>query len=647
LSRTAEQSLIEGARSAFASRSWEESYKLLTQAAELGPDDLERLAESAWWTGRLEDSITARQKAYSAYLSSGQTRKAAYCAVSLAVDYMGKLAHSMGKGWMKRAERLLENDTDCPEYGWLLQVRAYVALSSGEYERALDCAQQLLELGAKFAEPDLLAYGVMAQGRVKLAGGEVDQGLELLDEAILAAVSGELSPKATGLVYCMAIVATASLRDYRRAGEWTEAAKRWCERQSISGFPGTCRVHRAQIMHLRGAWAEAEQDVRLALNELKDFNLTSAGEGFDELGEIRLRMGDLKGAGEAFRQAEALGIQPGSGAALLRLAEGDVTGAATAIKRALAEEVRGPLHRFPFLAAQAEIALAAGDYALAESASQELDQIAAAYGTSALLAAAAAIRGTLQAILGDPQSAVSTLREALRFWKEADIPYETARTRVRLSKAYELAGEPEVAAQELEVARSAFQRLGAALDLRQILPGQGEKSAESRGSRVVKTFVFTDIVMSTNLVEAIGDESWSHLLEWHNKTLRSLFLAHGGEEIKQVGDGFFVAFDQLRDALECAVAIQRTLSDHRRAHGFAPKVRIGLHTGEAARRDNDYEGKQIHLAARIGATAGGDEILVSASSIQDVPASFQFTQGQPVTLRGLAEPVEVAYLDWR
>jgi class 3 adenylate cyclase len=445
----------------------------------------------------------------------------------------------------------------------------------------------------------------------------------------------------------MAIVATASLRDYRRAGEWTEAAKRWCERQSISGFPGTGPVHRAQIMHFRGAWAEAEQDVRVALNELKDFNLTSAGEGFYELGEIRLRMGDLKGAGEAFRQAEARGIQPDPGAALLRLAQVGLTGAAGAIKRALAEEVRGPLYRFPLLVAQAEIALAAGDYALAESASQELDRIAGSYGTAALLAAAGSIRGTLQGVVGDPESAVPTLREALRFWKEADIPYETARTRVRLAKAYELAGEPEVAAQEVELARSAFQRLGAALDLRQIVEAQGEKGRESAPSRVVKTFMFTDIVMSTNLVEAIGDESWSPLLEWHNKTLRSLFLAHGGEEVKQVGDGFFVAFEQTRDALECAVAIQRTLSDHRRAHGFAPKVRIGLHTGGAAQRDKDYEGKQVHLAARIGATAKGDGIVVSASSIEHAPGSFRFIEGEPVVLKGLAEPVEVAYLAWR
>jgi class 3 adenylate cyclase len=96
--------------------------------------------------------------------------------------------------------------------------------------------------------------------------------------------------------------------------------------------------------------------------------------------------------------------------------------------------------------------------------------------------------------------------------------------------------------------------------------------------------MFTDICKSTDLVELLGDDSWEHLLTWHDQTLRSSFTAHGGEEIKQGGDGFFVAFPTPSAALDCAVDIQRSLSQHRRHHGFSPQVRIGLHEAEATKR---------------------------------------------------------------
>jgi class 3 adenylate cyclase len=159
--------------------------------------------------------------------------------------------------------------------------------------------------------------------------------------------------------------------------------------------------------------------------------------------------------------------------------------------------------------------------------------------------------------------------------------------------------------------------------------------------------MFTDIVKSTNLVEAMGDEAWGDLLEWHDRTMRSTFLANGGEEIKHVGDGFFVAFDRPDDAMDCAVAIQRTLADHRRAHGFSPKVRVGLHCGEATRKGADYEGGQVHLAARIGAIAESDEILLSRTSCTESVRRHEISEPRLVHLKGIAEPVDIVSLSWR
>ncbi len=159
--------------------------------------------------------------------------------------------------------------------------------------------------------------------------------------------------------------------------------------------------------------------------------------------------------------------------------------------------------------------------------------------------------------------------------------------------------------------------------------------------------MFTDIAGSTQLVEAMGDEAWEHLLRWHDATLRALFEAHGGEEIKQVGDGFFVGFRDAGQALACAVAAQRALAEHRRAHGFAPQVRIGLHAAEAGRRGRDYGGKGVHEAARIAALAGGGQILASRRTIEAAGEGVEAGEPRPVTLKGIAEPVEVAELRWR
>jgi class 3 adenylate cyclase len=165
--------------------------------------------------------------------------------------------------------------------------------------------------------------------------------------------------------------------------------------------------------------------------------------------------------------------------------------------------------------------------------------------------------------------------------------------------------------------------------------------------RVAKTFLFSDIVRSTNLLDAIGDEAWGDLLKWHDDVLRKLFAEHGGEEVAHTGDGFFVAFANADDAVACAIAIQRSLVEHRRAHGFSPQVRIGVHATEAAEVKGNYHGKGVHEAARIGALADAGEILISSSSLECFKSSVEATDERTVSLKGVAEPVPVASVVWR
>jgi class 3 adenylate cyclase len=178
----------------------------------------------------------------------------------------------------------------------------------------------------------------------------------------------------------------------------------------------------------------------------------------------------------------------------------------------------------------------------------------------------------------------------------------------------------------------------------ELLPWQLRGSRRAEPQRVVKTFMFTDIVKSTNLVEALGDEAWEALLRWHDQTLRSLFAAHRGEEVVTTGDGFFVGFDSPDAALGCAVAIQRALAEHRQAHGFAPQVRIGVHASDATQVGRDFRGKGVHEAARIAALAEGGEILASKHTAAGYPS---VSDPRSVTLKGLSEPLDVVSIKWR
>ena len=164
--------------------------------------------------------------------------------------------------------------------------------------------------------------------------------------------------------------------------------------------------------------------------------------------------------------------------------------------------------------------------------------------------------------------------------------------------------------------------------------------------RELRTFMFTDIVASTNLVEVLGDEGWDHLLRWHDETLRSLFASHGGEVVNRIGDGFFVAFERAGDGMRCAVEIQRVLERHRIDHGFAPAVRIGLHEAEATREGDDYQGRGVHEAARIAALAEGGQILASRGSVAG-RSELSSSPPRPVTLKGISEPVEVVSIAWQ
>jgi class 3 adenylate cyclase len=648
MSAVAQDPLAAG-REAFFACEWERAYELLCVADAdhgLAPTDLERLSDAARWTRRYDQMLELLERAEAGFEQVQDRLGAARVALKLTQEHYQRNHDAVMGGWLARATKLLDGEPDCHETGLLLwiNVRGLLFLAN-DVPGALDAARELVELARRLGDPDLEALGLLDQGHALITTGRVREGSPLLDEATALAMTGATELSTTGTVYCSTIFACRNIGDWSRASQWTEESIRWCERHSVSGFPGLCRLHRAEIIRMRGALAEAERDAQEACEELLGWAPRWAGWAYHELGEVRRRRGNLPGARTAFAQALDVGFDPQPGLALLRLDEADPAGALAAINRRMADrDAFTQESRALLLPAQMTIALAAGDLDVARTALAELDEAATNCGTTATLASASVARGALALAEERPNDAIAPLREGWRQWCKLEAPFEGAQARALLSHAYAQTGDQAAARLELEGAHATFAELGAPIEERRV---ERLLVSFSPAPRETQTFVFTDIVDSTRLVELLGDDAWNSLLSWHDRTVRACLTAHRGREIKHEGDGFFIAFPDPRSALDCAIALQRTLDEHRHQHGFAPRVRIGVHAAEATRRAGDFFGQGVHVAARVAAAGAAGNILTSAATLAAAGKGYSASEPHALDPKGLAGPLKVVEVDWR
>lgn len=635
---------LDAVRLAFDRRDWSvafDGFRAADDREPLGATDLESFAAAAGRVGS-GDWNRLLERAHDEYDRRRDCRGAARMALELARNHVLLGERNVGVGWWLRAGRLLEDQGECPERGLWLWMESRALMAEGELERGEALARDVMEIGRRTGDRDVEAFGLHDQGHYRLVAGDVQTALALLDEATALAVGGSLTPATAGAVLCGMIWACRNLGDWRRAAEWTDASVRYCDRETGYYYPGLCRVHRAEVVRVRGDYDDAERDIMSACAQLLAQNRSSAGWAYQELGEVRLRRGDLDGAAEAFRRASELGVEPQPGLARLILARGDATGALRSLQRTIAEaRSLGDIENRPYvLPALVSIAIAAGDLTVTRRALDELESLGAIIESTAHQAALQTARGETALAEDRAGSAVTHLRGAIRGWCEVEAPYEAAQARLVLARAYESEAEPGAARLERETALATFDRLGARHDAERVRSDLEPPDQE----RATRTFMFTDIVDSTRVIEAIGDEAWNDLLAWHDRTLRGCFDRHSGEEIKHEGDGFFVAFASPKHGVDCAIEIQRVLVEHRRQHGFALRVRIGVHATEATRYGNDYIGRGVHETSRITAAAGPAEILVSEHTLEGL--SVTIAELRSLDLKGLTAPVAATVVDW-
>ncbi|MDT7844676.1 response regulator transcription factor [Streptomyces justiciae] len=485
---------LDRGRQACRRQAWAEAYALLGKADTVRPldaADVEALAEAADMLGRCDDAVALLRRAFTAYAGTGEVGAALRCAYWLCkgLAWGGELAQS--GAWLARAQRLAATEPDCPSRGYLTMLQAELHFRAGEPAEMLNVARQLATTVGGDADPDLIAGTAMTLGLALVSNGEVAAGLAQLDEAMVVVADGTPSPRCIGMTYCVVIGTCQDLQELRRAQEWAKALARWCAAQpDFSGaYRGLCRVHRAALLQLGGAWPEADREARLACAQLTaGYGESAAGSAFYQLAELHRLRGEYAEAEQAYRDTLRHGWDTQPGLALLRLSQDRPTPAAAAIRRALAETT-DPMRRARLLPAAVEILLAEQEGEVPEEALRAVDELVALAGAQSIVALrlmACQARGAVLLAQGVAGEALGVLREAGRGWRELDVPYEAARVGVLVALACRALGDEDCAALELDAAGQAFARLGALPDLRRVEGLRGRSVLSPRELDVVR-----------------------------------------------------------------------------------------------------------------------------------------------------------------
>ncbi len=470
-SNTEAVSDVERGRELYAQRAWLSAYEHLSAAdsrCSLGVDDIERLAWSAALVGRDEALLKAQERLYHIHVQSGDCAKAARTAFWLGYRLLFLGERGRATGWLGLAQELIDRrGCDCVERGYLLLPLAHRHLATGDFDAAIEVARCASEYGNRYGDADLNALGLNLQSRALIPQGHMERGLALLDQAMVAATSLQLSPIVTGLIYCGMISSCHKVYALARAREWTDALGEWCNSQpELVTFAGNCSIYRAEIMQLSGDWNEAIAEARHVSDRFSNGRDPDAvtADAFYQQAEIHRLRGEFDAAEAAYGDASQYGREPQPGLALLRLAQGCGKVAESAMQRVMAGTTDS-LQKARFLPAFIEILLAVGNLDAARSASCELDAIAAKYNTDVIHAMAAHARGAICLTSDNAQAAIEPLQSAFKVWRGINAPYLAARLRVLLAHAYRALGDEEGGLLELQSARKVFETLGAKTDL--------------------------------------------------------------------------------------------------------------------------------------------------------------------------------------
>lgn len=432
-------------------------------AAEESPEALEGLALATLW---LDDDrvLGSLERAYALFRQRDDRPGAARAALwlGLASYYLrGRLA--VASGWLGRADRLLEGLGPSSERALLAVWQGHFALlAEHDLEKAARLAGEAIESGRRAGDHEAETQARALEGLVLVTSGEVAEGMRRLDEATAAALSGELASwHATSNVCCYLIYACKRVRDYGRAAEWCDRVRELSERWGDRFTFAACRTQYADILIVRGSWAEADAEIGANVRELGALNPARAADGLVRLAELRRRQGRFDEASACAVEAET---HPRSALvrAALALDLGRPAEAADLAERYLRRIPIGEAtERVDGLELLVHAAALSGEAAGGRRPLAELRHVAEAVGTVPLRAAAAYGAGVLAHAGGELDTARRVLEDAGDLYRECGAPFEAARARLALAAVLRDCGRDPAARQEARVALDAFLELGA------------------------------------------------------------------------------------------------------------------------------------------------------------------------------------------
>jgi DNA-binding CsgD family transcriptional regulator len=455
---------IEQGRARCGEREWARAADLLRSAgqrAALGGEDLERLALCVYMQADEDAAIQLLDRAHRAYMTEGEPAKAIRCAFWSGLTLMFQGKEGQGSGWFSRAHRLLQELGEaCVESGYLLLPDVERHLMRGDDDQAFARATEAADVGQRFEDADLVCMARHLQGTVRLLQERVDEGLALLDEAMVSVAADRVSPRVTGLIYCSVIKSCLMVCAFERAREWTAALSTWCDAQpSLLNFTGKCLIHRAEIMRINGSWAEALEEAERAVERFLSDSPNRATALYERAEILRL-MGNLDEAENVYALVGSFGGDPQPGLGLLRSAQGKKEQARASIHRALSA-AKG-VRRAILLAAAVEIE-ASVDVPSARAHCQDLIELSRRYGTTALLADAALAQGRVELAEKDFALALRSLRTAQDLYERLGMPYHVGQVRLGMAEACRGMGDEDGHSMELRAAEAMLKALRAGL----------------------------------------------------------------------------------------------------------------------------------------------------------------------------------------
>jgi len=455
---------LDAARQAVLDQRWGDAaqlYKASGEAAALEANDLDGWALSLQCLGQPSEAIPVLVRSVGAHTKAGQSGLAAESAVSLSTLHLERGEVAVAKGWLARGEDLTRSAPESDPSGLALWMRSRVAAVDSDPEQAVSFADAAYDLGRRSGSGRVEALGLMYRGFFKLSLGATRAGLADQDHAAALALSSNVDPITGAILYCNILWACRTFGDWARANQWTLGYQQFC-REGGMEFSGSCQLHRAEVLAIRGSLQDALAHINDALSRLTDDAPWAIGDAHRVLGDIHAAIGNTDAARAAYEKCYALGWNPEPGNAMLLAELGQPEAGYSSLEQSLIGQSWWTLQRQGILLAHlAYVAASAGRYDRAQALIDDLagnEERWPMPSIRALTNEAAAILAKHQR--GDANEALRHMHLARQLWTSVESRLNATRLRLEIAALLLEIGEANGAAAEIRAASAVADELG-------------------------------------------------------------------------------------------------------------------------------------------------------------------------------------------